>query len=43
MNEEIKEEILEIKSKLKELRNRESKNINKVSQEDFDKAHKEFE
>ena len=28
---------------MKELRNGESKNINKVSQEDFDKAHKEFE
>lgn len=40
---EIKEKILEIESKLKELRNGESKNINKVSQEDFDKAHKEFE
>ena len=43
MNEEIEEKILEIKSKLKELRNRESKNINNVSQEDFDKAHEEFE
>ncbi len=34
--------ILEIKNKLKELKNREKENIEKVSQNDFDKAYEEF-
>ncbi len=44
MNEkELREEILKVKNLLKELRNKESKKIEKVSQIDFDNAPKEFE
>ena len=40
--QKINEKMLEIKNKLKELRNRESKNIKKVLQTDFDNAYEEF-
>jgi len=41
--EKIEKRIFEIKNNLRELRYKESKNIEEVLQEDFEEAHKEFE